>query len=153
MALLTAGYFQTTYFAKDYFQDDYWPEYGAAFAGQLLTAGYWPTAYFPKACWADDYWPNYGTGAFSGTLLTPGYFPDIYFPESMWADDYWPDYGYVAPIAPEVVLPPTAAPTGGAGLTLQPDYRPGKDKRKQILLDDEELLEIAGYIVALGILK
>ena len=30
MALLTAGYWQDTYFVEDYWTDDYWQDYGTA---------------------------------------------------------------------------------------------------------------------------
>jgi hypothetical protein len=30
MALLKAGYWQTTYWPSNYWQEDYWPEYGTA---------------------------------------------------------------------------------------------------------------------------
>jgi len=102
MALLTAGYFPTTYWPESYFNDDYWPEYGTGgvppLAGTLLTAGYWPTTYWPMSYWADDYWPEAQVVAppLAGTLLAPGYWPSTYFPMSMWTDDYWPDFGAVA---------------------------------------------------------
>jgi hypothetical protein len=39
MALLKAGYWQTTYWPSNYWQEDYWPEYGTAAPPVTVTVG------------------------------------------------------------------------------------------------------------------
>ena len=69
-------------------------------------------------------------------------------------------HSFSAKTEAEIVIPPSipidiepAAPTGSPGLTLQPDYRPGKKLKSRVLKEDDELMELAAYIVASGILE
>ena len=77
-------------------------------------------------------------------------FPDRSFPKYSWPYRTWP--GWTKTEA--AIEPATVAPTGGSGLTLQPDWKEPIDaRRKKILSDDDELMELAGYITASGIIK
>lgn len=60
MALITAGYWQNTYWVEGYWSLDYWGETPQTVpASAMLLAGYWPTTYWVASHWNVYYWPGY----------------------------------------------------------------------------------------------
>ena len=84
MALLTAGYWPTTFWSDDYWQEDYWQDYGVTTGGSPLTAGYWQPSYWTSGYWQEDYWQDYGFVGPSGNINASRNWLWIIFKEEGW---------------------------------------------------------------------